>query len=91
MFFNNYGKVIVAWYLYRAEDSSSTGFNLINGLEYEGKLRIGQYDYLNSETSLEYYREQTKYFGQASAIAYGHWGSTNSNIYLGGSADNEKY
>lgn len=50
MFFNDYGKVIIGWYLYRGDNSDSNGYDMGNNQEYEGKLRVGQYHYTNSET-----------------------------------------
>ena len=63
MHFTKDGKILIAWYLYRADDSISKGFELSSGEEYEGKLRIGQYDYLNDESTLEHHKEMNKYFG----------------------------
>ena len=98
MFFNDYGKVIIAFYLFVAVDGvGTTAFDTEENDEYEGKLRIAQYDTANigtgSEGNFEYYKEQNKYFGQASAIAFGDWGPTevDSEVYLGGAADNNRY
>ena len=42
---------------------------------------------------MDFYHEQNRYFGQASALVYGDWGTTEaeSYTYLGGAADNNRY
>ena len=54
MVFNDYGKVIIAWYLFSSDGAASNAYDLEDGTEYEGKLRIAQFD---TEANLEYYRE----------------------------------
>ena len=49
--------------------------------------------YNAGSNSIDWYREQYEYFGQATTVAVGDWGNTQENIsiYLGGAADDNRY
>ena len=56
MVFNDYGNIVMGWYLWRFDMDDSDGYT-VNGHEYDGKLRVGQYNYDQNEEEMEYYRE----------------------------------
>ena len=91
MVFTEYDTVVMTWYQrMHSEDMANevNGYRTVDGTKYEGRLLIAQFNVAND--ALDFYQEQGKYFGQGSALAYGHWGPTESNIYLGGAADNNR-
>ena len=92
MFFTSYNTVVIALQLQVWDSSRGNAYKLTSSnSNYEGRMRLTSYDF--SSNQIDWYREQYEMFGQATAIAYGHWGSASDspNIYLGGIADDNKY
>ena len=88
IYFTNYGKVLLAFT--QDSDTGSLTFRpCANGNNCSSRMRIAQYNV--AAESFDWYYEQEKWFGQSVALAYGHWGETADNIYLGGAADHSRW
>ena len=59
---------------------------LPDGSRYEGKMRLAQLNV--ADTTLDFWHEQSDYFGRSSALVYIDGSDTDSShIYLGGASD----
>ena len=81
MYFDSYGIIYMAFGSEKHDKGMSDG----SISDYAPKVAVGAYD--GTTLSKIYYRHMSVLFGEGLAIAYADYGSSGSNVFIGGTVD----
>ena len=85
MYFDNYGVVYMAFGSER-EDKGATNHD-VDGEIKDHAPKFAVAAFTGSTGAKIFYHHLGRYFGEAFAVTYADFGSTGSNLYVGGSVD----